>query len=122
MRFVSIALLIVTGHMAWAQQWEPATYEIGTPVWQDIWVNPVQGNNAFSGATSNLAVRTVTEAWSRIPQGVPLTGHGYRLRLVPGLHTNVPNYWEERYGTSNFPIRISRIISIRSIAPMSECM
>ncbi|MCO5044116.1 MAG: right-handed parallel beta-helix repeat-containing protein [Kiritimatiellae bacterium] len=86
-----------------AQVWEPTSYAIGSPTTRDIWVDAINGNNANSGATSNLAVRTVTEAWNRIPMGIALT-NGFRLRLQPGTHTSIPNYWESRYGTAAHPI------------------
>ena len=97
-------LLLIVGCDVTAQQWTPAEYDIGHPTWQDLWIDPLHGNDASSGATSNQAVRTVTEAWNRIPLGIALTNHGYRLRLVPGLHNQVPNYWESRYGTPSCPI------------------
>jgi len=104
MRTVQLLLLLICTHSSIAQQWVPAAYEIGTPIWQDIWINPLNGNNASSGATSNQAVLTITEAWNRIPSGVTLTNHGYRLRLLPGNHSTVPNYWESRHGTPACPI------------------
>ncbi len=101
-------VLLVAGLMfgcvaAKAQEWEPVNYEIGDPVVQDVWVDSVNGNNANSGATSNQALRTVAEAWNRIPMNVTLT-NGYRIRLLPGTHTSIPNYWESRHGTALHPI------------------
>ncbi len=104
MRYIHAAWWLFVVHAALAQEWDPPAYEIGPVVVQDIWVDPVNGNDANSGATSNQAVRTVTEAWGRIPINQPLTNTGYRLRLLPGAHTNTPNYWELRRGTPACPV------------------
>ncbi len=101
--FVSLCVLVLLGYGAGAQVWEPISYDIGDPVTQDLWVDAVNGNDSNSGATSNQALRTVAAAWNRIPMGVTLT-NGYRLRIMPGVHTNIPNYWESRYGTATYPI------------------
>ena len=72
-----------------------------------IWIDPVHGNDASSGATRRTAVRTLAEAWQRIPQGRELTT-GIRLAILPGRLTAamVPNYLESRYGTARAPILI----------------
>jgi hypothetical protein len=103
---LSAAFLALCGFgiPAFAQQWVPASYDMGDIVVQDVWVDPVAGHDANSGASSNLALRAVTEAWNRIPMGADLSGTGYRLRLLPGVHSNVPNYWESRHGTATHPI------------------
>jgi len=97
-------LACVFGLKAHAQSWSPPWYDTGSPVWQEVWVNPVQGSDANNGTTSNTALRSVSAAWNRIPRDAVLTNHGFRIRLVPGLHTNVPTYWEERRGTPSCPI------------------
>lgn len=104
---VVLAVALAAHATGFAQEWEPDAYDIGTPVLQDIWVDPVNGHDANSGATSNLAVRSVTEAWSRIPMGAPLASTGYRLRLLPGVHSNAPNYWESRHGTALHPVLLA---------------
>ena len=77
----------------------------------DIWVDPMDGRDSRSGATRSLALRTVDEAWSRIPQGHELTGTGYRIQLVAGRYTAafLPDngWWESRHGTSEHPVVIS---------------
>lgn len=105
MRVVFVVAVFVWGcvEAAFAQSWEPDAYEIGSPITQDIWVNPVSGHDGNSGASSNQALRSVTAAWNRIPMGVPLT-NGYRIRLMPGTHANIPSYWESRYGTAASPV------------------
>ena len=57
-------------------------YDIGQPVVQEIHVSP-SGDDANSGASANAALRTLTAAWNRIPQG-SLTTTGYRILLAPG--------------------------------------
>ena len=79
-------------------------YEIGAPRLTDIWVNPSAGNDSNDGTTRARALRTVEAAWNKIPRGTTLTGTGYRIQLVGGTHTGIPNYWEERLGTAQFPI------------------
>ena len=71
----------------------------------DVWVDPVAGNDANDGAARTSAVRTVDEAWQRIPMGAHLTT-GYRLRLLPGRYpaTSLVTYWEDRHGTDDAPI------------------
>jgi len=87
---------------------DPRYFDRGTPVLQDIWVDPVSGDNGNSGATRLLAVRTLTEAWGRVPISTTLTTTGYRIRLVAGtyLQADVPNYFESRYGTHAHPVII----------------
>jgi hypothetical protein len=86
----------------------PGEYVIGDPVLTDLWVDPVNGGDARTGASRDQALRTVTEAWNRIPQGTPLTESGYRLLLVAGDYSDsdFPLYWESRYGSAECPIII----------------
>ncbi len=81
------------------------SYDTGTPNVIDLWVDPTAGNDARSGASRDLAVRTLTEAWRRVPIGTTLS-QGVRINLMPGTYAEsaVPNYWESRYGTSTAPI------------------
>ncbi len=82
-------------------------YDIGTPVLIDIWVNPVSGNDANTGVVRTQALRTITEAWGRIPFHTTLT-QGYRILLVQGTYPeeSIPLYWDGRYGTFLHPILI----------------
>ena len=79
-------------------------FDIGTPVLTDYWVDPVRGDDGRDGASRDAALRTVTEAWSRIPVDTTLTC-GYRINLVAGVYSaeSVPNYWEHRIGTHDAP-------------------
>lgn len=74
---------------------------------QTIWVDPARGHDEASGSSRGTAVRTLAEAWRRIPQGKELT-RGIRVAILPGRLTvaMVPNYLEARYGTARAPITI----------------
>ncbi len=87
---------------------QPGDYVIGDPVLTDVWVDPVNGDDARNGESRDQALLTITEAWSRIPQGTPLTGSGYRILLAAGEYpdSSFQLYWEARYGTVEFPIII----------------
>jgi hypothetical protein len=62
-------------------------------------------NDANTGRSRDQAFRTVTAAWNRIPSG-NLTGTGYRINLTAGTYpeSSLPNYWENKRGTAQFPI------------------
>jgi hypothetical protein len=85
----------------------PPAYDIGTPDFLEIWVDPASGDDAHAGGSRAQAVRTVSEAWRRIPVGTPLT-QAVRINLSAGTYGEsfVPNYWERRYGTAAAPIVI----------------
>jgi len=80
-------------------------YDTGSPVVTDLWVDPLAGSDSASGATRDAAVRTVTEAWRRVPVGVPLAV-GVRINLVAGTYdpASVPHFWENRLGTVRAPV------------------
>lgn len=92
------------------------TYDLGTPTLRDVYVDPLRGNDANGGGSRGDALRTLTEAWNRIPQGTPLTGTGYRIQLAAGDYpeASLPNYLESRYGTAAFPIVIQSADASRS--------
>src|SRR5262245_20118905 len=83
---------------------EAATYDIGSPTLQDIWVDAANGADTNTGASRSQALRSITAAWNRIPARQTLNGTGYRIRLLPGTHTEVPVNWEYRWGTAQFPV------------------
>jgi len=60
--------------------------------------------------TRSTSLRTLTAAWSRIPQGRPLTS-GFHIRIAAGtlFDTDQPNYWENRLGTYAAPIIIEGV-------------
>jgi len=79
--------------------------DVGTPDVVDLWVDPVGGRDAATGATRDQALRSISEAWRRVPIGVPLTT-GFRVNLVAGTYdeASVPAYWESRRGTVTAPV------------------
>jgi len=83
-------------------------YSVGSPVLKDIWTDPIAGNDSNSGSERSQAVRTVSEAWNRIPTGTTLTTTGYRILLVPGDYSeaNLPasGWMDARYGTFQYPV------------------
>ena len=81
-------------------------YDPGTPELVEIWVDPATGSDSRSGASRDLAVRTVSEAWRRVPAGVIV--QGVRINLVAGVYAEsaVPNYWEGRHGSHASPVII----------------
>ncbi len=103
---LTAALVSSAGTLVHAQSMEPQYYDIGSPTLTDVWVDPVNGNDGNSGTTRADALRTVAEAWNRIPEGPTLTATGYRVLLVAGIYpeSSLPNYWESRHGTYQFPI------------------
>lgn len=80
-------------------------YDLGSPTLTEIWVDPSLGNDARGGASRAEAVRSLSEAWRRVPVGVALS-QGVRINLVAGTYPEavVPNYWENRLGTQAAPI------------------
>lgn len=80
-------------------------YDTGTPVVVDIWVDPVRGHDANPGNSRSQALKTVSEAWRRIPASAELQV-GYQVNLTQGEYSpdSVPNYWENRWGTKLAPV------------------
>jgi len=84
----------------------PLWYDTGQPTLTDIWVDPANGRDRYNGSSRDRAVRTLGEAWLRIPQGTVLKKTGYRILLAPGDHPMNVNYWASRWGTAEFPVVI----------------
>lgn len=84
-------------------------YAIGSPTLTDLWVDPTAGSDSNDGTSRVRALRTVAAAWNKIPRGTALTGTGYRIQLVAGTHTGIPNYWEDRLGTAQFPVILNAV-------------
>jgi hypothetical protein len=82
-------------------------YDVGSPTFADVWVDPVAGDDRADGATRGTSLRTLTEAWRRIPAGVPLTT-GVRVNLAAGTYAAdaAPSYWERRLGSRDAPILV----------------
>jgi len=105
LKFVILLILFLSstiGSATFAQ----SSYDIGSPTLTDIWVDPVLGSDSNTGDTRDQALLTVRAAWGKVPQGVLLTGTGYRIKLVAGDYpeSSFPTYWESRYGTYQFPV------------------
>ena len=90
-----------------AQELAPYLYNIGTPQLTDLFVDPQNGSDARSGDSRASALRTVSEAWRRIPSSQELSS-GYRISLLPGTYGDepgeTPSYWELKRGTHAAPI------------------
>lgn len=97
-------LLLITTWAPFAGALTPP-FPMGNGPWREVWVDPINGEDARSGATRAEALRTVTEAWRRIPLQQTLVAEGVRIKLVAGNHV-VPNYWESRWGSFAAPIVI----------------
>jgi hypothetical protein len=90
---------------------ETPRFDIGSPSLQQIWVNPTGGDDRASGRSAGEALRTMIEAWNRIPANAsasPLTSAGYEIRLMPGEYAEaaIPHYMERRFGSAQAPIVI----------------
>ena len=83
-----------------------SVYSIGAPALAEVWVDPVHGNDANSGSSTNQALRTINEAWGRLPTPAVLTGTGYRIWLMAGdcEAPEIPSWWESRHGSRDCPI------------------
>jgi hypothetical protein len=104
---LSVASLLATVLAAAAQDLFPYYYDIGQPQLQEIFVDPLAGSDERSGTTRASALRTVREAWRRIPSSETLST-GYRINLLPGTYGDdedeTPSYWELKRGTFTAPI------------------
>ena len=82
----------------------------GAPAFNQIWVDPAAGNDGNSGASRAVAVRTLSEAWRRVPVNVDLST-GFQINLTAGIYPEsaVPIYWESRHGTQSAPILLKAI-------------
>jgi len=86
-----------------------ARYDIGQPVVQDLWVDPLGGDDANGGTTRSQPLRSLDAAWQRVPMDQALgSGAGYRINLLPGDYAEnlLPAYMERRYGSAEAPIMI----------------
>ena len=84
--------------------------DISDGTMRDVWVDPVAGSDTSSGANRNSALRSVTEAWNRIPASQSLS-EGVRIQLLPGQYPAglLPNYWENRWGTRTAPVILNAV-------------
>lgn len=92
-------------------------YALGDPVVRDLWVDPVAGSDSRSGLSRADALRSLSAAWTKIPEGEVLSETGYRINLLPGVFpcepgpeaTNCQNYFAHRHGTYGFPILLRAV-------------
>lgn len=79
-----------------------------------LWVDPKRGRDSAAG-TRSTPLRSVAEAWERIPQQQMLTRPTW-VMLRKGVYpqTNTPHYWEHRWGTPSAPIVLQAADRIRS--------
>lgn len=120
---LALLLLLLSATVVSAQDADTRYYDIGSPTFTDVWVDPYAGNDLNAGDTPQTALRTITEAWNRIPMGVELTT-GYHIHLLPDEYTEdtIPVYWESRYGTYEHPILISgesEVFGVILLAPIN---
>ncbi|MFN8446162.1 MAG: GDSL-type esterase/lipase family protein [Caldilineaceae bacterium] len=111
--FTTTSFFVSTGNRAASlpaasQSSRAYDYAIGTPTVTDLWVDPVNGQDGASGVDRAHALRSLNDAWQRIPSGATLTNTGYRIQLVAGDYpeSSFPEYWEDRHGTAQFPIML----------------
>ena len=90
-----------------AQELSPYYLNVGSPTLPEVFVDPERGSDARSGTTRASALRTVSEAWNRIPSSQALS-RGFRINLLPGVYGDdageTPSYWELKRGTQVAPI------------------
>jgi hypothetical protein len=71
----------------------------------ELWVDPVGGSDTATGASRGAALRSLAEAWRRIPSSRTLTT-GVRVQITAGdlPESAIPNYLEHRWGTAAAPV------------------
>lgn len=71
----------------------------------ELWVDPTAGSDGAIGTTRGTALRTLAEAWRRIPSSQALTA-GVRVQITAGNlpESAIPNYLEHRWGTPSSPV------------------
>ncbi len=100
-RGVSLTIGSGTGSVAGA-------YDMGTPTLLELYVNGATGNDTNNGTSAATALKTIGAAWNKVPffptpGSGALSTTGYRINIATGSYT-VPNYWEGRHGTFQFPV------------------
>lgn len=88
----------------------PGRYDMGNPTLKNVWIDPIGGNDGNTGVSRDRALKTIAEAWRRIPANVPFTT-GYRFLLTRGAYprNEMPNYWDDRVGTFQFPVILESV-------------
>ena len=98
-------------------------YTIGSPVFMDLYLSPSGSDDPGNPGTEiGKPLRSLTEAWARLP--VSTTTTGYRLNLLPGIYpceplpediNNCINYFANRWGTYAYPIMIQALNGFGSV-------
>jgi len=85
-----------------------------------LWVAPT-GSDANSGSSRQAALRTVAEAWRRVPMGTALTT-GVRINVAAGTYgrDTLPSYWESRWGSPAAPIELVAIDGPRTAVLLGD--
>lgn len=102
---LSLYILNVGSLVCQAQDLETYSYDIGSPSLTEYYIDIANGSDSNNGRSINAAWKTVTHAWNQIPTSAALNT-GYRFNLMNGEYGSdeLPNYWELKQGTANFPI------------------
>lgn len=111
-----------------AQALDSDFYVIGSPTITEYYVDPINGSDSNDGFSRTSPKQTVTNIWNSIPTNSTLSS-GFRINLLPGTYTadHLPNYWENRIGTSSTPlilqaldgygtVRLSRDINMAGVS------
>ncbi len=109
--YLSLFFTVLYPFAGLAQDLSATAYEIGNPVLETIWVDPANGNDDQSGASRALALKTLTAAWNKIPEAQTLRNRGFKINLAAGVYAvnALPNYWESKHGTQEFPIILEAV-------------
>jgi len=101
-----LTFLHVSIDLANSQSLSTNTYDVGNPTLTEFYVDGTNGDDSNNGLSALSALRTIDEAWRKVPQGVILSSSGYRINIVGGFYpeSSLPNYWESRYGTYAAPV------------------
>ncbi len=100
---------LVSSTLTSAQTQTVTPFEIGSPTLQEIWVSSSSGNDSNSGNSASEPLETITAAWNKIPTG-NLSSTGYRINIRAGNYpeSSIPNYWENKRGTLQYPIILTQ--------------
>jgi hypothetical protein len=88
------------------------TYDMGKPALTDLWVDPVGGDDAATGATREKALRTLPAAMARVPADLKSARSGVRILLAAGSYLTGPHpglWMEGRRGTFEHPVVLESV-------------
>ncbi len=98
-------VLLTTSQTIVAQSLDSYSYDMGSPSVVDYYIDPLQGSDSNDGLSAASPWQTVQHAWNQIPTSTTLS-QGYRFNLMDGNYGSdeLPNYWELKRGTAQYPI------------------